>query len=353
MMRAESAGGGASRRPGFTLLELLIVVAIMAALVALTAAATLRFIGAQQQNVSQLIVTNVASALDKQWQAVIDAAYKEPISSQALALANSNTGVARIIHVKLRLQQEFPMSYTEILSPNASALPALPTYVSALNKFSITSGGSPPTPAENSACLLMALTLSPKSGLVANAEDFGLNALRDTNSDGLQELIDGYGTPIVYFRWPWNNSEMTGSPGYFPAVAGGTPGLNPATAEPYLSSFKDPQDKEGLLLNMNWNNNSTNAANVTTFETICHAVHDWSQSNYTPAAYYMVPAVASAGPNLNFGLDLTPGVGSPLVSGGPPSGGMAVLPVTLSSTAVNDSNDNIYSYRLRLGGASR
>jgi hypothetical protein len=316
----------------------------MGALVALTVGASLRFMAVQQVNVSQQTVSQVASALDKQWQAVIDKAAIEPVSTQAMLLAGSDTRVARVIHVKLRLQQEFPMSYTEILSapapsapPVAGVLPALPNYLNALSTAGITTGSSPPTPAENSACLLLALTLSGTSGLVINTDDFGPQAIRDTNADGLQEIVDAYGTPIVYFRWPWANHDMTGDPGYFPAsttVVYG-PGLNPATVEPYKSSFKDPQDKEGQLLKASWNPVTGGpSASVTSFEGICHQVHDATAATYTPASYYMVPAVASAGANGAFGLDLIP------------INGMALL-------TTNDANDNIYSYHLRLGGAAK
>jgi hypothetical protein len=55
-----------------------------------------------------------------------------------------------------------------------------------------------------------------------------------------------------------------------------------------------------------------------------------------PHSYYTIPVIASAGPNKNFGLQ-------------PPQSAGAPNPMLPDGTG--DDNDNIYSYRLRLGAA--
>jgi hypothetical protein len=52
-----------------------------------------------------------------------------------------------------------------------------------------------------------------------------------------------------------------------------------------------------------------------------------------PYEYYTFPVIASAGPNKSFGLVQTP----------------AGAPNAMSPDNSGDDNDNIYSYRLRLG----
>src|SRR5262245_44467116 len=110
-------------RPAFTLIELIIVIAIIAILAALTTGAVMRYYSVQQQTNTEVNIRKLNDALQNQWDTVVRQArdQSEPISPQAKALANyagtADERVARIIHIKLRLKQEFPMNFTEILNP--------------------------------------------------------------------------------------------------------------------------------------------------------------------------------------------------------------------------------------------
>ena len=80
-----------ARRAGFTLVELLTVVAIIAVLVSLVASATFQVIGVQQKRTTETTIKKVADALDQQWQAVVDQARKETVlNTNVLSLAQSN-----------------------------------------------------------------------------------------------------------------------------------------------------------------------------------------------------------------------------------------------------------------------
>ena len=108
---------GRKRTAGFSLVEMLVVMAIIAILVSLTAAAVFKVIGVQRANNTVLTVKSASSLLDKQWAAVISQAKNEQIPSSVMTLAGYDPARARVIWTKLRLRQEFPMNISEALYP--------------------------------------------------------------------------------------------------------------------------------------------------------------------------------------------------------------------------------------------
>src|SRR6266542_1982201 len=106
------------RRGGFTLIELLVVIAIIAVLVSLTVGSVLAVLSSRNEHATGVNIQKVAAELNKRRSAVIAQANNEAISSSALQLAGSDSDAqrrARVIHIYLRLQQELPMTYKEIL----------------------------------------------------------------------------------------------------------------------------------------------------------------------------------------------------------------------------------------------
>jgi type II secretory pathway pseudopilin PulG len=350
---------GASQRASFTLLELVIVITIILSLITLGAAAAMRFIGVQQRSVTETTISKVYSLLDRAWKAVVSDALKEPIPSQysntVLQLAGNNSRRARVIWVKLRLMQQFPTSYYEILNPQILPSP----YKTALSQVGITTAvgpyANPPLTlsqegfkAESSACLLLALS-EARQGINISPDDLGAITTGDVNGDGLREILDGWGRPIVYYRWPWGNPDVTS---LNPALPGSR---QYSSLQPQVLGNSDPQDPEGLLMDPNWWNTLGGPAprsQLTAFENAFHLVSfsnpgpafpSWPQAgnpgqwNLTgPFSYYTIPVVASAGADGVFGLDRT-------VMGPDPNLGVQY---------VQYQNDNIYSYRIRLGGSS-
>jgi hypothetical protein len=350
------------RRPSFTLVEILVVIAIIVALMALAVGAVMRFLQTQAQKNTESIIGRIDSTLDKQWRYVISAAMTEPIPDGVVALAGGKTDRARVIYVKLRLKQEFPMGYYEALNPNG-LLPPIADYVTKLNAAGIFFANyppppayTPPTPDETSACLLMALERN-RGGARLTADDLGKDTVR-TNSFGLKMLVDFWGTPLLFYRWP--------------TLDGGVDAANPATPGSRAVTLRDLQDGDGTLLDPSWWSNGGNTDQPTNrfyFEANIHLiskqvpppaaapppyVYDVTQMvQAAPYAYYMVPVIVSAGPNKKFGIlpaqqpyiNPTPG-GNPVVT---PAPGPWPDPMQLDGSSA--SNDNIYSYRLRLGGS--
>lgn len=278
------------QRAAFSLVELLFVIAIIAMLLALLVSATFKLIESQQVSNTQSVLDRVQSQLVKQWSIVKDQAYKETIPPATDQWIRTNlagndvnaTGRVRVIYVKLKLRQVFPMNFNEALYPpsagGGNACPGInpqPAYLAYLNQRGVfTSGGFA---WESSACLLMALTIG-QSGIPA-----------DTLQAGGAGSVDdaGYGIPVLMDAWK--------RPIYFTRVPSGCPLLNPNGAhpdstdpQPYPVSY-DPGDPQGYLQLPNWG---------TTYGQLFTSI---TQQPLAPSghSFKLAPLVASGGPGKN------------------------------------------------------
>lgn len=352
------------RRPGFSLVEMMIVIMIIGILVTLTAAGAFQVMLGRRVSNTELLLRKAEDALLKQWRKVIDQAGKEPIpdaylnpyvdpngnrSMGLLTMAGGDVRRARVLWIKLRLKQEFPMTFQEALAPNGpnvkgpdpssgQVINYLPQQIGATPVGNLTyrkailsaAPLSPPYPnpvsAPSSALLLLAVSQG-RTGADFNPEDLGASFLSEgqftrnsaTDVISLKYIVDSWNNPIVFWRWPVGNPEIQAG--------------NPAVGASQSEKFRDPVDPEGLLLQSSWNNPSTFAGNgpVWAFEQLFHPVH---LGNYQPKAFYSTPVVASAGRDGKMGM--TP-VGSPL------------QPDLMMPDGSGSDSDNIYSNRLRLG----
>jgi prepilin-type N-terminal cleavage/methylation domain-containing protein len=341
-------------RCGFTLVELMVVIAIIGVVVTLAASATVQVITRQRAALTEATIQKVNDALKAHVRNIIDQANTEPIPDNILqgliAMAGGAADPdaarrARIIWIKLRLKQEFPMNFMEALNPTPKSirpsyvsLPPTPAFAQALQA---SDAKDPPQNFEASVCLLLALSRASK-GAVSFDED----RLASTEKGeapgmrGLKMILDGWGRPLTFYRWPIP-TELTGS--------------NPNKT----SRFGDPLDPDGLLMSPGWNNTQAyqKQQGVWAFEKLLHPVHVGSQ----PVSYYTVPVIASAGPTAGVKqpgqpyayLDVYDFMGLPRPQESPPP--MAGLPTALRhdpmtlTGGTSDSFDNIYSFRMRLG----
>jgi prepilin-type N-terminal cleavage/methylation domain-containing protein len=315
---------GPAARGAFTLIELLIVLALITVLITLTAGTVLRVIDTQQRNNTQTTLTKLQSALNRQWAAYKDQFFKEDAArlnpvpwAYVYQMAGNDPARARVIWVKLRLSQAFPMSFQEALNgltlpaftgPNgpvaATTLPPLPTYQKALQQAGATASASPLN-YESAVCLLLALQQSPSGGGV-KLEDLGVNSsiksvvLPNTNS--VNALVDGWGTPLQFSRWPTGSALVLNNDPNF-----GLPG-----------SANDPTDPQGLLANTTWQQKNPTA--IVAFQAAFHKLPLPNQANPAPRSFALVPLIASAGSDKLMGLDM----------------------VTMTILS-NDANDDLYS----------
>jgi hypothetical protein len=278
-------------RRSFTLLELLVVVGIILALVSLSAVAVLKTLGYQQRRNTETLISKLDQAFKKQWLRVIDMAKTEQPNSTEMAMANNDSRYAQVIHVKLRLMQMFPTSFAEALKGPAPLGPNR-AYVSALQ--TIQTGRT--WQDESSACLYLILKQSVRGGDFDPDTGLSSQEVRAPLSDGIKEIYDSWGNPIVFARWPGF------SPGNYPTaqappqppwndarklLALQNPSGNPQGFPPSV----DPVDPEGLLASTTWQNTMNATLGMTCGQYYATNVHLLAPN----ATYNLTPLIISMG----------------------------------------------------------
>ena len=167
----------------------MVVIAIIAILMALTAGAIMQVLGSQKKTASETIIQSIASALQQQVTATVHDAKQETYPPELLSLANGNDRRARVLWIKLRLKIEFPTRFEEAWDPSwplgyansPVPLPPKNEYQRALQRIGWVSG-TPLRPSESSACLFLALTQGRRGQSAAfNPQDsLPPNAIADT-----------------------------------------------------------------------------------------------------------------------------------------------------------------------------
>jgi prepilin-type N-terminal cleavage/methylation domain-containing protein len=307
-------------RSAFTLIELMVVIAIIALLVALSAGAVMRYLTTQKGNVTETTIAAVDSESKKHWQKVIDQAARESVpllqggTVDGQYGCNGDANLARVIYIKLKLMQQFPMSFNEVFNTtNPNTLPPDIGYQRYLTQYGYGGSTAATQPFESSACLLMALERD-RGGMKLNTDL--LKSSVKTLPSGLPFLADGWDQPLAFYRWPTANDEVNA--------------LNKAQPNSVAAIKRDSQDPDGKLMDPTWQ--SVGGA------TFVNNIHGLSASG----SRYLVPVIASAGPNKKLGIDVWPlGAPDPMSIGAP----TAAVPGN-----ANDEFDNLYNFRLSLGG---
>jgi prepilin-type N-terminal cleavage/methylation domain-containing protein len=367
------------RTAGFTLVELLVVFAIIAILAALTATAVFKVISVQQSNNTQLTIKTLSSLLDKNWAAVIRDHQTDRIPDSVMAIAGFEERRARVIWIKLNLKKEFPMNLTEAVNPvslpsaivnlappnsllrqflipavDVQGLGPKPAYIAAITRATQIQGAVinanstdlDAWPLESSFTLVMDLQQN-RAGSAFAEESFTANALateifkwggsppqaiQPALLVGPKMVVDAWTTPLVLYRWPVGNTDFQT--------------MNTKTTYP------DPLDPQGTLMDPRWNNyaNWTALQGVWWFEKYCHSVHQGNtQTMYKPFACYTEPTIVSAGPDHILGIQPAAAL---INFSGSTVGPAPNLPDEMNvNTGTNSAwFDNIASYKLRTGG---
>jgi prepilin-type N-terminal cleavage/methylation domain-containing protein len=333
-----------SRRRAFTLTELLIVIAIIAIIMGLTAAGIFLWMSNQQQANTEGSMRTVFRTLQQHWNYVVEEAKKETPSDAIRLYARAGPGGsdptgerARVLWIKVRLMEAFPQTFSEI--NNDASVKGDPVFNFLYKDVGFTIGqpAIPPTrrkylvnyqrltggkqaaidaATESSACLLIALSVS-RAGYKIDPDQLG-PAVFDSDGDGIKEVVDGWRQPLQFYRFAWGTSQL---PGHF----GGIQELNPAPASSKGATAADPLDPGGVLAG--WTPTIPGSPR-NQYEQLFHRIGTVDPT-IDPPVRYVIPVLVSNGPDRKLGLP------SPRAA------------VSSGLVAASDGLDNLYSFNLQ------
>jgi prepilin-type N-terminal cleavage/methylation domain-containing protein len=300
-------------RSGFTLIELMIVIAIIALLMSILGVAVMNsFSGAKVAATKQLMVK-----IQRQLQSRIEALrrmldrekgneysrlpFLQSINFTSAANIDGTTPQSRIKAVRTALIHKYThKTYLPQTWSEASYLLAL------VGK----TAPSPNPETESAEVLYFFLTDSSIIGYTPiNADLFTGNEVRDTDGNGFPELVDYWGKPLRFYRWPTRLLRPTGfsgannmTPDNYQIAIGQIEGIPANLASPsltpLLTPIHDPDDPMGVLTpGKGWITvaeaadveNGTNPFNDKPFP--LHTLFTWH-----------TPLVVSAGVDQDFGI---------------------------------------------------
>lgn len=198
LMRYRQSSGDrhdvALRRRGFTLIELMIVIAIIALLFSAIAVAAMYAIGGAKVAATRATIVKVQGLLQARIDSVLR---KDPektlVDTLAVPTRFPNRKQAEVMARKFTFRQAFPQTWSEI----ATYYPNLLILSSETVPATVTAA------AESSEVLLFLLTRANVLGYPPEGVDvFASAELGDTDSNGKMELIDAWGNPLRFYRWP-------------------------------------------------------------------------------------------------------------------------------------------------------
>jgi prepilin-type N-terminal cleavage/methylation domain-containing protein len=282
------------KRAGFSLVELLVVIAIIGVLVGLLLGGIIPWITGQKTRNTKALLKKLDHEVSEIYNEAMKTFRKNAVppalySSFGLTQGNASDDIiARAIWIKLQLKATFPMSYAEALQPwggypdLASVIPARTHFVKALQgRLPGMAANDPQT--ESAACLLIAL----KSGFGGRKFDadsiLGASGMKDTDGDGVPEIVDGYGKAVGFCRW-----------------GTGYPALD-ALSRSTRTLDRDTEDLDHGLMVSYWNQDGVAVPSVSVqkFQALCHPI----RSGINRYSYFTIPTIVSAGPDGSFGLD--------------------------------------------------
>jgi len=250
-------------RAGFTLLELLVVLGIMALLAAISISALARFKQSSNEKFTDIQLRKAHTGLVQQYQGAVDAIKKETPPDYIINLTKHANGQkdmarARALHLKLRLRQEFPQTFNEVDPTiwNAEFRPALLALAAAdpanpqagaqaaaryapKPQFQMAIGSAGNDPNLESAALLHMILSQSRAGSNFDVESVGKVTPWQIGNRQLKVFVDYFDTPVAFRRW----ADADDLPGIAAELSQAPYSVESAK----VPNARDPEDPDGRL----------------------------------------------------------------------------------------------------------
>ncbi|NNJ26891.1 type II secretion system protein [Alienimonas chondri] len=199
-------------RGAFTLIELLVVISIIAILLSLTVSVTLAFVTSAREAATQTTLAKIKGKLERRTQAL-----RQGMETGSGNASRVGSGAAGPLRLKMEMLNRMPSYlYPRGAGPDGdfgTADDPLPLSEND-HLVALVRGNGTVTalfddanyrndPTASSEALLLFLTQGETYGVADTDEDaFKESELADADGDGLREIVDGFGNPIRFYRWP-------------------------------------------------------------------------------------------------------------------------------------------------------
>lgn len=194
-----SAAASAAPRRGFTLVELLVVTLIILILAGILLAGLSGALHEAKVQRTQAQITRLHSLVMAKWESYRTRRVPLPVSGPDLVSRQMRVDALREI-----LRMELPDRRTDVL--DGPAVPGLVStalhraYQRRIAALAATTGKTWSIQHQSSECLYLILSQPSDDGSIP-LEFFAEKEIADTDDDGVPEILDGWGNPILFLRW--------------------------------------------------------------------------------------------------------------------------------------------------------
>lgn len=217
-------------RGGFTLVELLVAMIIIALLMALLVAGAMKFKDAQVEATTDAQLTRLQLKLDTEYQEVLQKCNRDKVPPALIAHCGGNEDRARAIHTAAVLKLHFPETFEDakngVIIPGIYPAPPAPapgplvpspyppksTFKSVWN---VSMSSNPQERAIQEKAVLLYLILTERATGGGTGDDTSSaseqRTLTSENGATFKAFIDLYGREIVFHRWAIS-SDLDNSP---------------------------------------------------------------------------------------------------------------------------------------------